>query len=112
MGNYKEIWLDIGCRSGDWVRKMAQRPEYLVVGIDTQRYSQWDSDRSENTSYVIADATKLPFKDGSIDHTYAKILGPFESDGIIQLARESQRVLREGKSRFSVNIGTALSMKN
>jgi ubiquinone/menaquinone biosynthesis C-methylase UbiE len=108
---YNEKWLDVGCGTGEWVSEMAEsNPDKLLLGMDKDRTlcAEWKKGKPTNVEYIVADARYLPFKTNSLDHVYARILGPFDTEGICHLANETQRVLMYGTMSFSVSLGVLL----
>ena len=104
---YKENWLDVGCGGGEWVKEMAMNnQDILVIGIDNRKYPEWDKEQPPNAEYKVIDVTKLPFPDDYFDCVHANNLGPFDTDEVIRLVKEIQRVLKRGEARFSLGIGT------
>lgn len=64
--------LDVGCSSGQWTFSVAPQAKF-VVGIDVELASVETATTLaarlgfENTSFVVASATALPFKDRTFD---------------------------------------------
>ena len=63
--------LDVGCGPGNFTRDFARdAPQGLVVGLDASRTMLARAvaeTRAENVVYVLGDAGRLPFGDGSFD---------------------------------------------
>lgn len=95
--------LDLGCGPGNSAIEMARaRPDAFLVGLDLAPtmlgLAQQETRRAHLTqtiSYVLADATKLPFAQGTFDVTTGHSFLYLVSDraGVL---REAYRVLRRG----------------
>jgi ubiquinone/menaquinone biosynthesis C-methylase UbiE len=95
--------LDVGCRTGRWVREESWNREDFIVGIDMEMYNDWLGKKPDNMAYVLADARHLPFKDKAFGCVHADHLSPLNADGMCEAANDMQRVLREGEMYFSVH---------
>lgn len=95
--------LDLGCGPGNTAIEMARvRPDVRIVGLDLAP-TMLDLARAEtrranltpHISYVLADATKLPFSENTFDvttgHSFLYLVG--DRAGVL---REAYRVLRQG----------------
>lgn len=95
--------LDLGCGPGNTAIEMARaRPDVFIVGLDlapkmlelAQRETQ-RANFSQNISYVLADATALPFAENTFDvttgHSFLYLVG--NRAGVLE---EAYRVLRIG----------------
>ncbi|TAH49798.1 MAG: class I SAM-dependent methyltransferase [Chloroflexota bacterium] len=95
--------LDLGCGPGNSAIEMARvRPDAFIVGLDLApkmlEIAQNETRRAkltENISYVLADATALPFSENTFDvttgHSFLYLVG--DRAGVL---REAYRVLRRG----------------
>lgn len=61
----KRLYLDAGCGKGDNILTTPDNVER--VGIDILRSSIKLSKQTKNDSYIVADLTTLPFKEGTFD---------------------------------------------
>lgn len=101
--NQKLRVLDLGCGPGNTAIEMARvRPDALIVGLDLApkmlALAQTETKREKmthNISYVLADATALPFPSNTFDvttgHSFLYLVP--DREGVL---RESYRVLRRG----------------
>ncbi len=106
MGSAKDV-LDLGCGSGFNARELSRRglrvvaldgrPEGLrsLVGDNASAHK---SNLSQDVAAIQADATHLPFRDGSFDAVV--MLDVMEHTDDIALVREVYRVLRDGGMLF------------
>ncbi len=68
--------LDVGCGSGEFTRYIALDSDATFTGVDNDPplIDYACSHATDNTSYLLADACRLPFPDGSFDlivsHTF------------------------------------------
>ncbi len=94
--------LDIGSGLGGPARHFAERTGCRVTGIDftpsfvaaAQAMSDWTG-LQDRTRFLCADATKLPFDDGSFDAAYSIHVSMNIADKAAMF-REAHRVLRPG----------------
>ena len=90
--------LDIGCNWGRW-SIAATRTGYDVIGIDPSFEAIVAARRiarqlEANASYVVADARRLPFADGSFDVVFSYgVLQHFAKQDVAASVREISRVL-------------------
>lgn len=95
--------LDLGCGPGNTAIEMARvRPDAFLVGLDLApkmlSLAQMETKRerlTKNISYVLADATALPFPSDTFDVTTGHSFLYLVSDRA-QVLREAFRVLRRG----------------
>ncbi len=95
--------LDLGCGPGVTAIALAQvRPDARIIGLDLAprmiRLAREETERvhlSRNISYVIADATALPFASEAMDVTTGHSFLYLVSDRVAVL-KEARRVLRRG----------------
>lgn len=113
--------LDLGCGPGLTAIELARvRPDAHIIGVDLAprmiRLAHYETERanlSRNISYVIADATALPFAGDAMDVTTAHSFLYLVSDRVAVL-KEALRVLRPGgryasmEPRFAYTRGSIL----
>jgi ubiquinone/menaquinone biosynthesis C-methylase UbiE len=95
--------LDLGCGPGlTAIALVRARPDTYVVGVDLSprmvRRAQMETERaslSRNISYVIADASALPFPNDAVDVTAAHSF-LYLVRNRADVVREAYRVLRSG----------------
>jgi 2-polyprenyl-3-methyl-5-hydroxy-6-metoxy-1,4-benzoquinol methylase/uncharacterized protein YbaR (Trm112 family) len=93
--------LDIGCNWGRW-SIAATRAGYEVIGIDPSFEAIVAARRiarqlKANARYVVADARRLPFPDGSFDVVFSYgVLQHFSKPDVAVSVREIARVLDPG----------------
>ena len=94
--------LELGCGTGNTVRRLAGRGDVYVVGLDLLGEMLSQARRrlkrvAGACSLVRADARLLPFRDQAFDRVYAESsLGIQTSSGIRRVLEEAFRVLRPG----------------
>jgi len=92
--------LDLGCGSGGWSRYLESDLGFRVIGIDISKRSVDEANENKHKlglrcEYIIGDARKLPFKDGSFDGIFSSdVLGHIVE--VEQVIEETSRVLRVG----------------
>lgn len=86
-----EGWgLDIGCGDCSVTSQIANKYELEMIGIDTANYD------SHGSSFLLADASRLPFKDGLFSIvTCVSLIEHVRQERRIQLYRETYRILRK-----------------
>jgi arsenite methyltransferase len=92
--------LDVGCGSGWASRLMAKKANAgRVVGIDISdemvQVARESSSSFTNTTFEVASAEKLPFKDGEFSHAFSMESLYYYAD-IPRALAEIKRVLRPG----------------
>ncbi len=94
---YKGKILDIGCGNGRDSIFLAKKG-YEVVGIDITpkaiALAKKNGLKTKNLKFIVADAEKLPFKDGSFDSVYSA--GVFHCTNLNKSLKEVVRVLKYG----------------
>ncbi|MDQ3982408.1 MAG: class I SAM-dependent methyltransferase [Actinomycetota bacterium] len=94
------VVLDIGCGEGRVTRALANRARQ-VTGIDSSPTLVRDAaDADGESDYLVADATMLPFRDGSFD-TVVAYNSLMDLDDMPRGVAEAARVLRPN-GRFCV----------
>lgn len=94
------VVLDIGCGEGRVTRALGERA-VAVVGIDSSPTLLQDAvGADDRANYLIGDATKLPFRDGSFD-TVVAYNSLMDLNDMPQGIAEASRVLKVG-GRFCV----------
>jgi SAM-dependent methyltransferase len=60
--------LEIGCGKGFYASLLQKlRPDCTYFGLDLDKMTLREAFRSNNTNYVVSDATRLPVRDYSVD---------------------------------------------
>jgi sterol 24-C-methyltransferase len=96
--------LDVGCGTGGPAVTIAEATGVHVTGVDLVPYHvdlarrrAADRGLGDTTTFVVADATGLPFPDASFDHVYA-IESAYHASDKARFYAECARVLRPGGS--------------
>jgi SAM-dependent methyltransferase len=91
--------LDIGCGTGWFTRRLAERPDLQVTGVDLDAESlAFARGRDAKSAYLTVDACALPFADSTFDRVISVAALCFIPDWPLAL-REIVRVTR---SRFAI----------
>jgi SAM-dependent methyltransferase len=87
--------LDIGCGEGRVARALAERASH-VVGVDSSPTLVLDAKEADTAStYLVADATALPFRNRSFD-TVIAYNSLMDLNDMSQGVAEAARVLKDG----------------
>lgn len=66
-----DVVLDLGCGRGDNSVHFSKKAK-KVIGVDIERWKEWENLKSKNLEFLISDARRLPFKDESFDVVFTK----------------------------------------
>lgn len=96
--------LDVGCAKGFLLHDFAQLiPGIRLAGIDISSYAIENAMDSIKPFVQVADARKLPFKDGSFDLIISlNTIHNFENEELVIAIQEIERVSR-GKSYITID---------
>ena len=88
-----DVVLDLGCGRGDnavlFLKKVKK-----VVGVDIEKWPEWQQIKLKNLKFIEADAQKLPFKDNSFDVVFTKDT-LHHIDNKVQALKEIKRVTKK-----------------
>jgi ubiquinone/menaquinone biosynthesis C-methylase UbiE len=98
-GEHESEFLDVGCGDGEVIKYIARRYGSRVVGIDIDvgqlKLARKKVNGLANASFIEADATSLPFAEGSFDVVLS--FGVLQHiQGWEDALKEITRVLRDG----------------
>lgn len=99
--------LELGCGNGKTLSAMLHQPwQTAALDISCRAAEIAMSDSNGRADILVADARRLPFKDGSFDAVMAfHVTGHLLSEGRRLMASESARVLRHGGRLFFRDFG-------
>jgi len=90
------LGLNIGCGTAG----TCYRPPYINLDIETkpQYMDSWKKKKESGPMrFMVADCTKLPFKDGVFNEIFAgHVLEHFNEGGIVSVLKEWYRVIKKG----------------
>ena len=93
--------LDVGCGTGWFTRKFSDDPRLRVTGLDIDS-TRLDVGRSKDprSTYVRADAQRLPFLDNAFDRVVSITALPFIADWPHAIAE----IVRVSRGRFALGL--------
>jgi SAM-dependent methyltransferase len=95
-----KVFLELGCNWGRWCLS-ASKQGFLAVGIDPSFHGVWAAQRvakelGVRALYIVADARRLPFREGSIDVVFSySVLQHFAKDNVTKALIQIARVLKD-----------------
>lgn len=98
----EESLLDVGCGTGFFTRKMAQRGKGKTIGVDINKDWVQYACRHDTSkaSYTVGDARKLPFKNKSFDLVISVAALCFIPD----MHRAVSEILRVTRRSFAIGL--------
>jgi len=108
LASHRRI-LDVGCGDGMWtwtLRRLARRKDLMLVGLDQDRKALELAKRrlAAGTDLVAADASSLPFREGSLDLVTCRRL-------LINLKPRKRRKVVQEMTRVARAKGTVSSVE-
>ena len=97
-----ESLLDVGCGTGFFTRALASRIRGRAVGVDINtEYVMYARDRdTDGSSYAVADARALPFRNGAFDVVVSVAALCFISDEVEAV----HEILRVARRSFAIGL--------